>query len=92
MHVPGSRLGNYRTRWTFYWLSPQEFSGGFNKILIRFKKRKTKSRDLQIAQNHIFVFSTRFYHIFTCIYIVFARDKDHILKLRTLALFLKRNF
>ena len=31
MHVPGSRLGNYRTRWTFYWLSPQEFSGGFNK-------------------------------------------------------------
>ena len=32
MHVPGSRLGEYRTRWTFYWLSPHEFSGGFNKI------------------------------------------------------------
>ena len=31
MHVPGSRLSNYRTRWTFYWLSPQEFSGGWKE-------------------------------------------------------------
>ena len=31
MHVPGSRLGNYRTRWTFYWLSPQEFSDGWKE-------------------------------------------------------------
>ena len=45
-----------------------------------------------IEQNHIVMFSTRFYHIFTCIYTVFAHDKDHILKLRTLAHFLKRNF
>ena len=42
MHVPGFRLGNYRTRWTFYWLSPQEFSGGFNKILILLKEKKKK--------------------------------------------------
>ena len=67
-------------RTTFYWLSPQEFSGG----LIRLKKRKKK--------NHIAVFSTRFYHILTCIYTVFAPDIDHILKFQTLALFLKRNF
>ena len=85
MHVPG----NYRSRWTFYWLSPQEFSGVFNKILIRYEKRKKNEK---IAQNHIAVFSTHFYRIFTCLYTVFAHDKDHILKLRTLALFLKRNF
>ena len=64
MHVPGSRLGNYRTRWTFYWLDLQEFSGGFNKILLGFKKRKKKSRDLKIAQIHIFVFSTTFLHAY----------------------------
>ena len=45
-----------------------------------------------IAQNHIALFSTRFYHPFTCIYTVFAHAKDHILKLRTLAIFLKRHF
>ena len=77
MHVPGSRLGNYRTCWTFYCQSAVE------------KKNE------KIAQNHIAVFSTRnhrFYHIFTCIFTVFAHAKDHILKLRTQALFLKRNF
>ena len=40
MHVPGSRLGEYRTRWAFYWLSPHEYSGGFNKI----KEKKKMSR------------------------------------------------
>ena len=40
MHVPGSRLDEYRTRWTFYWLSPHEFSRGFNKI----KEKKKMSR------------------------------------------------
>ena len=84
MHVPGSRLGEYRMRWIFYWFSPHEFSSRFNKI-------KEKKNELT-AQNHIAMFSTRFYHIFTCIYTVFAHDKDHILKLRTLALFLKHNF
>ena len=51
-----------------------------------------KKNESIIAQNNIAVFSTRFYYIFTCIYTVFAHAKDHILKLRTLALFLKRNF
>ena len=73
MHVPGSRLGNYRTRWTF---------DSVSKNLAAIEKKNEK-----IAQNHIAVFSTRFYHIFTRIYTVFAHDKDHILKLRTLALF-----
>ena len=45
MHVPGPRLGEYRTRWTFYRLSPHQFSGGFNKI----KEKKNE----EIAQNHI---------------------------------------
>ena len=84
MHVPGSRLGEYRMRWIFYWLSLHEFSSDFNKI-------KEKKNEL-IAQNHIAMFSTRFYDIFTCIYTVFAYDKYHILKLRTLAFFLKHNF
>ena len=48
MNVPGSRLGEYRTRWTFYLLGPHEFSGGFNKI----KEKKNE----EIAQNHIAVF------------------------------------
>ena len=52
MHLPGSRLGKKRTRWTFNWLSPHEFSGGFNKI----KEKKKK----EIAQNHIAVFLTGF--------------------------------
>ena len=84
MHVPGSRLGECRTLWTFYWLSPHEFSGGFNKI-----KEKKKE---EIAQNHIAMFSTRFYYILACIYTVFSPDKAHILKFRTLAFFRKRNF
>ena len=65
MHVPGSQLGEY-TRWTFYWLSPHEFSGGF-----KIKEKKNE----EIAQNHIAVFSTRFYHILTCIYTVFLMIK-----------------
>ena len=84
MHVPGSRLGEYRTRWTFYWLIPHEFREGFNKI-----KEKKKE---EMAKNHIAVLSPRFYHILTCIYTVFDHDKAHILKLRTLAFFHKRNF
>ena len=63
MHVPGSRLGEYRMSWTVYLLSPHEYSGGFNKI----KEKKNE----EIAQNHIAVFSIRFYHILTCIYTVF---------------------
>ena len=78
MHVPGSRLGNYRTG---------HFTYSLRKNLAAVEKKNEK-----IAQNHIAVFSTRFYHIFTCIYTVFAHDKDHILKSRTQALFLKRNF
>ena len=84
MLVPGSRLGKYCTRWTFYWLSPHECSGGFNKI-----KEKKKE---EIAQNHIAVFSTRFYHISTRIYTVFSHDKAHILKFQTLAFLYKHNF
>ena len=57
-------------------------------VLIRLKFRKKE----QIAQNHIAVFSPRFYHILTCIYTVFSHDKAHILKFRTLAFFHKRNF
>ena len=57
-------------------------------VLIRLKKRKKE----EIAQNHIAVFSTRFYHILTYIYTVFSHDKAHILKFRTLAYFHKRNF
>ena len=68
MHVPGFRLGEYSTRWTFYWLSPHEISGGFNKI----KEKKNE----MIAQNHIAVFSARFYHILTCIYAVFLMIKS----------------
>ena len=84
MHVPGSQLGEYRTRWTFNWLIPHEFSGGFNK-----SKEKKKE---EIAQNHIAVFSPRFYHILTCKYTVFSHVKAHILKFRTLAFFHKSNF
>ena len=43
------------------------------------------------AESYRRVFNTFLPH-FTCIYTDFAHDKDHILKLRTLALFLKRNF
>ena len=42
----------------------------------------------EMAQNHIAVFSTRFYHILTCIYTVFSHDKAYILKFRTLAFFI----
>ena len=52
-------------------------------VLIRLKKRKKR---------RYAVFSTRFYHILTCIYTVFSHDKAHILKFRTLAFFHKRNF
>ena len=52
-------------------------------VLIRLKKRKKE----EIAQNHIAVISTHFYHILTCIYTVFSHDKAHILKFRTLAFF-----
>ena len=50
MHVPGSRLGEYRTRWTFYWLRPHEFSGGFNKI----KKEKEKRGDSTESCRRVF--------------------------------------
>ena len=68
MHVPGSLLGEYRTRWTFYWLSLHEFSCGFNKI----KEKKNE----EIAQNYTAVFSTRVYHILTCIYTVILMIKS----------------
>ena len=84
MHVPGSRLGEYRTHWTF----TDSFRMNLAAVLIRLKKRKKE----EMAQNHIAVFSPRFYHILTCIYTVFAHDKAHILKLRTLAFYHKRNF
>ena len=83
MHVPG----NYRTRWTFYWLSPQEFSGGFYKILTRYEKRKNKDS----AESYRRVFNTFLPHFYMLI-TVLVHDKDHILKLRTPALFLKSNF
>ena len=51
-----------------------------------------KKKKEEIAQNHIAMLSTRFYHILTCIYTVFSHDKAHILKFRTLAFFHKRNF
>ena len=79
MHVPGSRLGEYRTRWTF------TDSVRMNLAAVLKKKK-------EIAQNHIAMFSTRFCHILTCIYTVFSHDKVHILKFRTLAFFHKRNF
>ena len=79
MHVPGSRLGNYARA--------GQFTDSACKNLAAVEKKNE-----YIPQNYIAVFSTRFYHIFTCIYTVFAHAKDHILKLRTLALFLKHNF
>ena len=84
MHVPGFQLGEYRTRWTFYWLSPHEFSSGF--INIKEKKKE------EITQNHIAVFSTRFFHIWYAYTPFFSHDKAHILKFRTLAFLNKRNF
>ena len=85
MHLPGSRLGEYRTRTGHF---TDSFRMNLAAVLIRLKKRKKE----EIAQNHIAVFSTRFYHILTCIYTVFSHDKAHILKFRTLAFFRKRNF
>ena len=58
------------------------FTDSVNKNLAAAEKKNEK-----IAEDHIAVFSTRLYHIFTCMYTVFAHDKDHILKLRTLAFF-----
>ena len=62
MHVPGSRLGNSARA--------GHFTDSVCKNLAAVEKKNEK-----IAQNHIPVFSTRFYHIFTCIYTVFAHDK-----------------
>ena len=59
-------------RFIHYTTAAPEFSSGFNKI--------TEKKNELIAQNHIAMFSTRFYHIFTCIYTVFAPDNDRILK------------
>ena len=38
---------------------------------VRKKLAAIENKNEKIAQNHIAVFSTRFYHIFTCIYIPF---------------------
>ena len=79
MHVPGSRLGNALP----------------HVLDILLTQSAVEKKNEKIAQNHIAVFSTRnrrSYHIFTCIYTVFAHAKDHILKLRTQALFPERNF
>ena len=67
MHVPGSRLGEYRMRWKFPESVCMNLAAVFNKI----KGKKNE----EIAQNHIAVFSTRFYHILTCIYTVFLMIK-----------------
>ena len=84
MHVPGSRLGEYRTRWTFYWLSPHDFSGGFNKI------KEKKKRGDSIESYHR-VFNPFLPHFDMHIY-RFSHGKAHILKFRTLAFFHKRHF
>ena len=55
-----------------YWVRGMNLAA----VLIRLKFRKKE----EIAQNHIAVFTPRFYHIFTCIYTVFSHDKAHILK------------
>ena len=57
-------------------------------VLNKIKEKEKK----EIAQNHIAVFSPRFYHILTCIYTFFSHDKAHILKFRTLSFFHKQNF
>ena len=62
MHVPGSRLGEYCTRWTF----TDSVRMNLAAVLISLNKKKNE----KIAQNHIAMFSTRFYHILTCIYTV----------------------
>ena len=82
MHVPGSRLGEYRTRWTFNWLSPHEFSGGFNEI-------KEKKKWVDSAESYRRVFNTFLRHFDMHIY-RFSPDKVHILKFRTLAFFHKQ--
>ena len=79
MHVPGSDLAITAR------------AGHFTDSLRKNLAAVEKKNEL-LVQNHIAVFLTRFYHIFKCIYTVFAHDNDHILKLLTLALFLKRNF
>ena len=84
MHVPGSRLGEYRTRWTFYGLSPHELSGGFIKI-------KEKKNWVESAESYRCVFNTFLPYFDMHIY-RFSPDKVHILKFRTLAFFHKRNF
>ena len=125
MHVPGSPLGEYRTRWKFTysvhkecWLyltcifttSSKEKKTGFEQLLLPPRNlliflprthlpndlaavlKKIKKREIRRQpQNYIAMFSTRYYHLLACIYAVLAHDKEHILKLRTLALFLKRN-
>ena len=63
-------------------VSSKRFSGGFKNI--------TKREISRQPQNYIAIISTGYCHLLTCIYAVLAHDKDHILKLRTLALFLKR--
>ena len=55
-------------------------------------KREMSIQTNNDAWNHISPCLTCYYHILTCIFIVFDHDKDHILKFRTLAIFLKCNF
>ena len=61
------------------------FTDSVRKNLAAVEKR------VDSAESYRRVFNM-FYHIFICIYTAFAHDKDHILKLRTLAFFLKCNF
>ena len=64
MHVPGSQLGEYRTRWTFYLLSPHEFSGGFNKI--KEKKRGDSTESYRCVFNTFLPhFDMHLYHFFS---------------------------
>ena len=55
MHVPGSRLGNTACAGYFTDSVPMNLAA----VLIRLKKRKNEL----IAQNHIAMLSTCFYHI-----------------------------
>ena len=59
MHMPGSRLGNYLTRWTFFWLSPQEFSVGWKEKLV--DSAESYRRVFNTFLPHFYMHTYRFY-------------------------------
>ena len=65
MHVPGSRLGEYRTRWTFYWLSLHEFSGGFNKIKEKKKRGDSTEPYRRVFNTFLPYFDMHIYRFFS---------------------------